>query len=92
MRIYKYLVDVDLPRVMMPSGAKILHLAPRSHNTFWVWAAVEEDRPEVEHCFRVFGTGHEITLSLERYLGTVHCEPFVWHVLDAQGIDSERPT
>lgn len=84
--IYKYALSWETPQtVLMPSGAKVLHVAFQRGGLF-VWAEVEVPHSrshEQGHVFHIVGTGHEmLAVNLLRYLGTVHENGFVWHIYE----------
>lgn len=74
--------------VLMPDGAKLLHVAQSNElgrgGDLCVWAQVWPDFPKVRRVLRVFGTGQLGVPSRPdaRYVGTVHIDGFVWHVFD----------
>lgn len=62
MRVYKYpLAITDYPSVVLPEGAKILHIGEQNGLAF-LWALVDPGfSTDVQHDFRMVGTGHDIT-------------------------------
>ncbi len=95
MIIHKYTIDarssgVDVS-VEMPKGARILHVAGQREN-LCIWALVDTDHLGELHHFRVYPTGAALpedfkegpsfTEDGDRYIGTAHCGPFVWHVFE----------
>ena len=70
--------------VMMPNGAKILHVDAQGDDMF-VWAEVDTERSVVDFHFEVFGTGHEMQedMGVERnHIGSLmmHDGALVFHV------------
>lgn len=84
-RIFKYVVSNRIWKLAMPTGAKILSVGadPATGNPAF-WALVDDTQPKEEREFRVFGTGHEIDVPVDWYVGTAICGPFVWHVFEVK--------
>jgi len=84
-RIWKYpLAETDEQILLMPEGAKILHVGEQ-RGVICVWVEVDTDA-EMEHRkFYIVGTGNKFPLYHVKYLGTVIKEMgvFVWHVYEA---------
>jgi len=61
LRVYKYHMPViDRPVVMMPLGAKILHISEQViPGDVFLWALVDISKTEIEHKFRLLGTGDD---------------------------------
>lgn len=83
--IWKFPIDLaDTITVPMPEGAKVLHVGTQQD---WVhptclWAEVDPDAPMVDRLFTFRGTGWTLG-DVGRYVGTVHNDPFVWHIYEA---------
>ncbi|HXN71499.1 MAG TPA: hypothetical protein VN861_02985 [Candidatus Acidoferrales bacterium] len=80
MTIYKYQVEQidDQVEIIMPVGAKVLHVAAQS-GFITLWALVNPNAGTVMRRFAIVGTGHAVPGGLA-YLGTAHIQPFVWHI------------
>lgn len=91
--VYKYTLSsqLDKQRVMMPVGAKIVHVdtqvsfyeSGESGHVFVLWAEVEVDSKREERYFRIYATGE--TFEYEgTHLGTIVMGDgqFVWHVYE----------
>ena len=81
-RIWKYALNVtDEQRVMMPAGARVIHVDVQG-GVLCIWAEVEVgNRPE-ERIFLVVGTGNPYPDGDVEHLGSVQMPPFVWHVYE----------
>lgn len=90
--IYKYTVEVGSNSIEMPKGARILHVVAQGEKV-QLWALVETEHIDEMRHFRVFGTGQPLPDDFkedqpraaeygDRYIGTAHCGPFVWHVFE----------
>jgi hypothetical protein len=81
--IWKYDVPIDDndTEILMPSGAKILHVTIQMPHIITFWAIVNNSLLETR-TFRVFGTGQEIPDEYNYYLGTIMDKQFVWHLLE----------
>ena len=66
--------------VMVPVGAEIVHAEVQNENPV-LWAVVDPQEQLELRTFRIVGTGHYFDHAL-RYVGTVHIEPFVWHIME----------
>lgn len=83
MTIYKYkLKPEDFPTVLMPEGARLLHVAGQ-HNEVCVWADVDLDKPERERVFACVATGDSPPTEAT-YVGTalIYSGDLVIHVYD----------
>lgn len=66
--------------VTMPAGARILSVKSLGGVPV-VYALVDPAEPEiVKHYFHLIGTGQNVEMEPGVYLGTVECEPFMWHI------------
>lgn len=86
--IWKFPLPVDdSVDVMMPAGARVLHLELQD-GPMCLWALVDTEAPIVARTFHVIGTGNPAEHVTELpYIGSVQ-QPFVrevvfvWHVFD----------
>jgi hypothetical protein len=85
--IWKYQLQPGTTRVMMPVGAKALHVDKQANDTSifaWFLVTPKDTREEIR-TFHVIGTGHEINDErLGDYLGTVllYDDKIVVHVFE----------
>lgn len=71
----------DQVHVMMPKGAKVLHLeAVTEGKQIVVWALCDPNAEQEERVFYVRGTGHKVEDYLT-HVGTC-VSYFVWHVFE----------
>lgn len=85
--IYKYplLLAGGEQRIAMPSKATIVHVQEQ-HGDPTLWAKVPCE-PQSHTCIRTFlvvATGEEFPAGLD-YIGTIHLDWTVWHVLEEVG-------
>lgn len=81
-RIYKYSVPIqDAPKIRMPSGAVPIHFGVQNNELF-VWAMVNGQGKDVDHHFKIYGTGHALGMvTPDDYVGTaVMPNGLVWHL------------
>ena len=70
-RVYKYEVPInDRCAIMMPVGARLLHLAEQD-GAPCLWALVDPVAPVEARHFRLAGTGHDVDCHILAYVGTV---------------------
>ena len=85
--IHKFLLEPNTSSVYMPQGAAILHVHMQGGMPA-IWALVDVDsKPYKLRHFHIAGTGQPIPEEIDElmtplYIGTVHQEPFVWHVFE----------
>lgn len=87
--IWKYPVPiVDTFALEMPKGAEVLTVQVQGGDA-QMWALLDPDRPKVERCFRLLGTGHplgvgEVSDRFGRYVGTFQIAggSLVWHLFE----------
>lgn len=84
-RIFKYELDVtDTQQLKLPAGARVLCVQAQ-HGNPCIWAEIEdEETAHEEREFATRGTGHPITFSTDRYVGTyqLHGGCLVFHVFE----------
>ena len=90
-RVYKFPLSttclgdgVFKAEVSMPEDSRVLTVEMQ-HTQICLWALVDiELTHTVTRQFEVYGTGRDIKYKPENleYVGTVHPEPFVWHVFE----------
>lgn len=82
--IWKYSLGYPEPQVRehaLPRGAKVRHVAIQP-TAICLWVEVDPDAPKELRTFHVIGTGHALPAGAIEYLGTVHHDDYVWHVLE----------
>ena len=62
--IWKFPIETITCEIVMPRGAKILHVALQ-HGTRCLWAEVGPEQPKVTRSFQLYGTGQEIPAHAE---------------------------
>lgn len=72
---------VDVVELEMPEASHILHVDCQ-HGVPCIWAVVDPERAPVVRRFRLFGTGHPITGTLGKHIGTFQQGGFVWHMFE----------
>lgn len=80
--VWKYefeAIDAPQPR-KIPVGASIVQVSAQ-HDKICFWALVNLNNRTETRKFKVHGTGYPIA-STEKYLGTAHINPFVWHLFE----------
>lgn len=78
--IWKFPVRTDAA-VMMPVGARILHVANQPYVGPCLWAEIDPDAPEEPRQFAVVGTGQMVPEGAS-HLGTWLDGQFVWHLYE----------
>lgn len=81
MTIFKYiLIIANRQKVPFPIGAKILSVQVQ-YEKLCIWAQVDEFADVEEIIFRIYGTGGEVPLIEQKYIGTVQMnDGLVWHL------------
>jgi len=90
--IWKYMLTEPLNIMAMPRGAKVLSVH-NQNDTICIWAEVDIKAENVRREFEVVGTGETIYPSAEftrEFVGTVLCDPFVWHVFERKNNGAEE--
>lgn len=85
-RIYKYQIPLQGRfSIRLPAGAVCLS-AQAQYNTPQLWALVDIDAPDELREFALVGTGHDITETLGRHVGSFQMNngQLVWHVFEMQ--------
>lgn len=85
--VYKYQIPVtDQPtELVMPAGAKIVHVGSQQAATVTMWAESEEKPVGLmveARRFLTVPTGGDFTDPDAHYIGTAHDGGFVWHVYE----------
>lgn len=82
--VYKYpLGRGGLTQILMPKGAYAAHVALQGPGLDpMIWAIVEPAKECEERTFMILATGQEIPEGLNRYIGSIHPDPFVFHVFE----------
>lgn len=81
--IWKYELEIaDYQEIMIPSGADIISVG-NQRGILCLWARVDHSKEKKSRRIMIVGTGqgHD-NLPMERFIGTVIVEPYVWHVFD----------
>ena len=85
-KVYKYPIE-PIPGVVqettIPQDATIVHAAAQEQ-LICLWAQVDPLAPPGDRGFQVVGTGQDIPNGAT-HRGTVHMQPFVWHVYELDG-------
>jgi hypothetical protein len=80
---YSLYVDDEIHKIMLPVGARIVHVAlsTREYDVVRFWAEVDNDLPMETRIFQVFGTGQPVS---GRYVGTTVATSgaLVWHLFE----------
>lgn len=71
----------------IPVGGKVIHAGqdPQCSSAVSIWVEVETENEPVQRDFLLMGTGHSLPGNYEiscRYVGSAHCDPFIWHVYE----------
>lgn len=66
--------------IRMPSGASVLHVHDQGGIPH-LWAKGDPDAELESRVFMCIGTGQEFPADAA-YLGSAHCDGFVWHVFE----------
>jgi hypothetical protein len=80
MVIWKYHISQKRLALAMPQNAQILHVAVQA-NEIMLWAKCHPENPLEERNIEVVATGERFA-PVFKYLGTVHIEGLVWHVME----------
>jgi len=89
--IWKYMLTEPLNIVSMPRGSKVLSVHNQT-GTVCIWAEVDMEAGKVRREFEIVGTGETIYPAAEftrEFIGTVICDPFVWHVFERTNTRAE---
>lgn len=80
--IWKYDFDVSRGehKVGIPLTGEVVHVAAQL-GMVCCWVLVDTKYRAVEREFVIHGTGHPVEAN-EKYLGTAHIHPFVWHLFE----------
>lgn len=80
--IHKYKLDTDTV-IDTHAGVKFLSLQMQNGGVS-LWVEVDTSEPKMQKRIVCFGTGHEISDSVIRYIGTVQIDSFlVFHFYEA---------
>ena len=80
--IWKFMLATTTEQVVpMPKGAKPLCVGVQETGPM-LWAEVDTEAPFVDRLIEIIGTGRPMYDTDREYVGTVHADPFVWHVYD----------
>lgn len=87
-KIYKLILELPINnepvRAGLPRGAKVIHVNQQYGNPA-IWFMFDNDAlysGETDmRTFRVIATG-QVCPERAKYLGTSHCNPFVWHIFE----------
>lgn len=84
--VLKFVLDVRMPTLRMPDGAKIVHVGHQPERMLEhqvaLWAECDTDAEEIERAFVVVGTGNPLRSGVE-HVGSALAGSFVWHVYEA---------
>ena len=81
-KVFKYILILRSVRqqVLMPKGAKILHVGEQNR-AITIWALVDTEAELLHREFIIMGTGQNIPYDKYTHVGTVLEGVFVWHVV-----------
>lgn len=87
MRIFRYRLDItDEQTLDLPANAEVLSVGPPRDglDQLDMWALVDVTATKELRTFQIFGTGHPMSATYSRFIGTVptHEGMFVWHVFE----------
>lgn len=93
-RIYKYeLAITTVTPLLVPGGMEVLEVGSQGDKVC-IWALVDIAHTQTEiRNYYVVGTGHKFPPHEKyhcSYVGTAHCPPFVWHVLEVYPNESYK--
>lgn len=81
--IYKYRIErTDRQLITLPVDARIIHVGLQD-NELHLWAEVSTEGMSEQRTIYIRGTGHPLTGTEGRHLGTVMDGLFVWHIYEA---------
>lgn len=87
MKIFRQQIDLWADCIDVPSGAKVLSVAPARHVTdglIDVWYTVSDvDNPVETYPLTILGTGHQFSIKIleQDFIGTcVMPSGLVWHI------------
>ena len=78
--IHKYQLELGDQTIELPKDSKIVYVG-QQYGSLKMWVDHDIDMPKERRVFTIFGTGHPIPDGVT-YIGTVPCDPFVWHVYE----------
>lgn len=89
--VYKYplwptlaaLDCAEIVTVSLPDTAQVLR-ADIQNGALVLWALVDPSERHYDRRFRIAGTGHAITHTIDRYVSTVYIDSLVFHVFELQ--------
>ena len=84
MRIWKWTLGLtDIQSLPMPEGAKVLTVQMQ-HGALALWALVDENAPQSNRSFAIYGTGNPMPQSPGEYVGTFQLRngDLVFHVFE----------
>ena len=83
MTIWKYPLRPDTCGMRLPQDAKILCVQTQAEEPF-LWVLLDKDKPLISRQVIVYGTGHNVIDTSQRYIGTfqLHGGSLVFHVFE----------
>lgn len=81
MRIFKYSISPGPNVIYMPTLTRILSVGNQD-GVIQLWALVDESNRMIHRLVQVVGTGHLLADGMDKYIGTVVIDPYVWHAFD----------
>lgn len=80
--IWKFTLGGIENTFMVPENGVVRYVGkdPETGNPA-VWVQVDSSAVSEKRVFMIVGTGHQVE-STDEFLGTVVCEPSVWHVFE----------
>lgn len=80
--IYKYLLTDEVEQNILIKNRAIIRHVSIQNGGICLWAEVDTTLDDVIRKIFVIGTGWPIPENCNTYIGTVHVDPFVWHVYE----------
>lgn len=81
--IWKYPLRPDTCGMRLPEDAEILCVQTQAGEPF-LWVLLDENKPLISRQVFVYGTGHPVLDTPQRYIGTfqLHAGELVFHVFE----------
>lgn len=79
--IWKFQLPIQREsEIKMPSFAQTIHTGLDAEGIPCVWAIVDPQNMQTDYKFWVFGTGHQMPDTANKFINSFVQGPFVWHV------------
>lgn len=79
--VYKYTLPLGRSEIWLPPEAEIVHVHEQ-HGQICMWVLESTGPSTAVRIFEVKGTGTVFDSEGLAYIGTVHSDPFVWHIFE----------